>query len=138
MRAVHPGSQVPILAATLFPGTTDMTCTTRRIRRSRRKLATLPPGAIYVGRPTVWGNPFQDRVGGHARSVIYYENWLAGRVGALLLESRGFSPSEIDALARKRSAILTGLPRLAGRDLACWCPLTSDWCHANTLIRLAA
>lgn len=69
--------------------------------------------------------------------MIYYEHWLAGRIGAKLLEDRGFSPAEIAALARKRAAILTRLHQLAGKDLACWCPLTSDWCHANTLLRLA-
>ncbi len=109
----------------------------RRIRRSRRKGSLLPAGAVYVGRPTVWGNPFQDRVGGHARSVIYYEHWLAGKLGLRLLEQRGFCPAEIAALERKRTAILTRLHQLAGKSLACWCPLTSDWCHANTLLRLA-
>lgn len=108
-----------------------------RIRRFRRTGAYLPHGAVYVGRPTIWGNPFQDRVGGHARSVIYYEHWLAGQIGPRLLEQRGFSLGEIEALARKRAAILTRLHSLAGHDLACWCPLTSDWCHANTLLRLA-
>lgn len=27
----------------------------QRIQRSRRKAARLPEGAIYVGRPTIWG-----------------------------------------------------------------------------------
>ena len=108
-----------------------------RIRRWRRRDAQLPHGAVYVGRPTIWGNPFQDRVGGHARSVIYYEHWLAGNIGVRLLEQRHFCPAEIETLARKRRAILTRLHSLAGRNLACWCPLTSDWCHAETLLRLA-
>lgn len=30
----------------------------RRIQRRRTKGWTMPPGAIYVGRPTKWGNPF--------------------------------------------------------------------------------
>lgn len=26
---------------------------------------------------------------------------------------------------------------LAGRDLACWCPLDAEWCHADDLLNLA-
>lgn len=109
----------------------------QRICRSRRKGAPVPPGAIYVGRPTIWGNPFQDRAGGHVRSVIIHAKWLEGRVGALMLENMRFSPAEIDALERLRVRVLTQLHRLAGHDLACWCPLSSAWCHANTLLQLA-
>lgn len=108
-----------------------------RIQRSRKRGARLPEGAIYVGRPTMWGNPFQDRAGGHARSVIVHREWLAGRIGALTLEGMGFSPSEIDALERLRARVLVNLHRLAGNDLACWCPRNSDWCHAETLLRMA-
>jgi hypothetical protein len=30
----------------------------KRIQRSRAKGWTMPANAIYVGRPTVWGNPY--------------------------------------------------------------------------------
>lgn len=50
----------------------------------------------------------------------------------------GFSPAEIDAMERLRARVLTNLHRLSGHDLACWCPKTSDWCHAETLLQLAA
>lgn len=33
----------------------------KRIRRRRTAGWRLPAGAIYVGRPSKWGNPFQDR-----------------------------------------------------------------------------
>lgn len=114
-----------------------MTQQGKRIVRPRRKGAPLPEGSIYVGRPTMWGNPFQDRAGGHARSVILHAKWLEGRIGALLLEQLGFAPAEVDALDRLRARVLTNLHRLAGKDLACWCPQTSAWCHAETLLRLA-
>lgn len=97
----------------------------------------MPADAIYVGRPTMWGNPFAAMRWGHAKSVILHERWLAGDLGALTLERMGFSPAEIDALGRLRISVLTGLHRLAGHDLACWCPASSDWCHAATLLRLA-
>lgn len=114
-----------------------MTTQARRIVRPRRKGIALPAGAIYVGRPTLWGNPFQDRAGGHARSVILHAKWLEGRVGALMLENIHFSPAEIDAIDRLRCRVLTRLHELAGHDLACWCPATSQWCHAATLLRMA-
>ena len=109
-----------------------------RIQRSRRKGFRTPEGAIYVGRPTMWGNPFQAKRWGHAKSVILHRQWIEGRMGALPLErSLGFNSEEIDALARLRERVLTNLYRLAGHDLACWCPLTSDWCHAELLLDLA-
>lgn len=108
-----------------------------RIRRSRIKGKPLPEGAVYVGRPTLWGNPFTGRCSGHAKSVILHDHWLRGRVGALTLERMGFHPAEIDALERLRTRVLGNIHRLAGRDLACWCPLTSEWCHAETLLTMA-
>jgi len=111
--------------------------TPRRIQRPRRKGARLPEGAIYVGRPTLWGNPFQSRRRGHAKSVILHDQWLQGRIGALTLERMGFCPAEIEALTRLRIRVLTGLHRLAGHDLACWCAPSSQWCHAETLLRMA-
>lgn len=109
----------------------------RRVQRSRRKGAALPPNSVYVGRPTMWGNPFATRRWGHAKSVILHSQWLAGNIGALTLERMGFSPAEIDALERLRIRVLTNLHRLYGHNLACWCPVTSQWCHAQTLLRLA-
>lgn len=109
----------------------------RRIQRSRKKGSALPEGTVYVGRPTIWGNPFTDRGMNHARSVIIHRQWLAGRLGALTLERMGFSTGEIEALARLRERILIKMHELEGKDLACWCPLTSEWCHADTYLHLA-
>lgn len=97
----------------------------------------MPVGTIYVGRPTFWGNPFMARKWGHAKSVTLHRRWLQGEVAALTLERMGFDPAEIDAMQRLRARVLTSLHRLAGHDLACWCPLTSKWCHAELLLDLA-
>lgn len=110
----------------------------RRHRRSRRKGARTPPGVIYAGRPSFLGNPFTIECFGHACSVKLHRRWLAGRLGALTLERLGFDPAEIDALARLRARVLAALPSLRGRDLQCWCPLNSRWCHVDTLLRIAA
>lgn len=109
----------------------------RRIQRSRRRGAPLPEGAVYVGRPTLWGNPFQDRQWKHAKSVKLHRSWLKGEIAALSLEKLGFCPMEVDALLRLRARVLVRLHELSGRDLACWCPIASAWCHADILLDLA-
>lgn len=109
----------------------------RRLHRTRRRHASTPAGAVYVGRPTLWCNPF-DRAGiGHARSVILYRAWVAGELGPRILRSIRFGEHEIASLARWRTRLITRLPDLAGFDLQCWCPLTSDWCHADVLLHVA-
>jgi hypothetical protein len=110
----------------------------QRVQRSRRKGFRTPDGTVYVGRPTMWGNPFAHSRWGHAKAVILHKAWLHGELGALTLErSMGFCQVEVDALFRLRMRVLTGLHRLARHDLACWCPLTSKWCHAETLLDFA-
>lgn len=110
----------------------------RRLHRTRRKNRTTPPGAVYVGRPTLWANPFSDRNRiGHKRSVILYAAWLRGECSPGVLRAAGFSRAEAATLERRRRLVLQRLPRLTGRNLQCWCPTTSDWCHADVLIKLA-
>lgn len=109
----------------------------RRLQRPRTRGLPMPDGAVYVGRPTDFANPFDWKRFGHARSVRLFNRWIAGRLGDLTLEMLGFCPAEIDALARLRRRVIDSLPKLAGKDLQCWCPSTSRWCHADTLLTLA-
>lgn len=110
----------------------------RRLHRTRRARNFLPAGAVYVGRPTIFGNPFERRARiGHKRSVILYDAWLRGIADRYVLARAGFSTAEIDALRRWRTLLVQALPTLRGRDLQCWCPLTSAWCHAMVLLRIA-
>lgn len=109
----------------------------RRHQRSRRKGARTPEGVLYCGRPTIRGNPFSAKRFGHARSVRLFRAWLKGRLGALTLERLGFCPAEIEALERQRMKLLDHLRWLRGRDLQCWCPLSSNWCHVDVLIEVA-
>jgi hypothetical protein len=108
-----------------------------RLQRSRKKGARTPEGARYVGRPTLYGNPFRSDRFGHARSVVLHRDWLAGRISALRLERLGFCPGEIATLERRRDRILDRVHELAGLDLQCWCPASSRWCHADTLLAMA-
>lgn len=110
----------------------------KRLHRTRRKNNFTPAGAVYVGRPTIFGNPFERRPKiTHPRSVILYSAWLRGWLDTRILRAAGFSNAEIQALRRWREYLLPRLNRLRGRDLQCWCPLTSVWCHAETLLRHA-
>ena len=107
-----------------------------RIQRRRTKGWRMPADAIYVGRPTLFGNPFTITEAiaddpsltvaqARERCVRLYRDWLAGDV---VLSS--------PALAERRQALLDKLHRLAGLDLACWCPPDAA-CHADVLIELA-
>jgi hypothetical protein len=111
----------------------------QRLQRPRGRGVERRPseGAIYVGRPTIFANPFGAKRFGHVRSVILHRRWITFRLGALSLERLGFTPHEIDALGRWRSRLIDRLPAIAGCDLQCWCPSTSKWCHADTLLALA-
>ena len=114
----------------------------KRIQRKRTKGWRMPEGAVYVGRPTRWGNPFRPsprdrrtearlslryRMALAARRVASFEGWLLRP-----LHSPWFGLASDAA----RSKILIALAELRGHDLACWCPLDQP-CHADVLLELA-
>jgi hypothetical protein len=109
----------------------------RRLRKVRRNGVAVKLDGWYVGRPSLFANPFQRAGFKHARSVEIHRAWLEGRISALALGRLGFCPKEVDALLRLRARVRRNLPRLRGLDLICWCPINSRWCHADTLLRLA-
>jgi hypothetical protein len=88
--------------------------TATRIQLSRRKGWRKPEGAVVVARPTRWGNPYPVVNGDRAAAVREYWAHLA-------------THPEMTAAARRE---------LAGRDLACWCPLDEP-CHADVLLAVA-
>lgn len=83
----------------------------------------MPDGAVYVGRPTVWGNRY---------TVIRVGQRIApGIVGTAQEAVDGFrrmwsEPHQIGYIRE----------RLRGKDLACWCPLDQP-CHADVLLEIA-
>lgn len=93
-----------------------------RIQRRRTKGFRLqdqsPDGrlVVYVGRPTKWGNP-----------VI-----LGDATFKVLMHHRLLMASTFSA-AIERARIRN---ELAGKHLACWCPLGQP-CHADTLLKIA-
>ena len=93
-----------------------------RIQRRRAKGWRMPAGAVYVGRPSKWGNPFNVTARNNReyaieryRRMIAYDDrtWLSE------VRKRWWAPIR-DATA-----------------LVCWCPLDQP-CHADVLIELLA
>lgn len=81
-----------------------------------KKIDPIPPDAVYVGRPTKWGNPFSHLTHSRARFIVApeevisrYEDWL-------------IKHPELIAAAQQE---------LAGKDLVCWC--APGACHAEVL-----
>jgi hypothetical protein len=113
----------------------------RRIQRSRAKGWKMPEEAKYVGHPTVFANPWRPaavRAWLHsvgiedtfsdlerqANCVRQYRNWVCDGI-----------PSTAD-LRPLRAGLLSALPTLRGKNLACWCALDQP-CHADVLLEIA-
>ena len=135
--------------------------TPQRVQRHRRGgEAGIPAGAIYVGRPTRFGNPFKvgadtktvyvhDDINVHyrlpgdaedvselvqQRAVDLYRAWLESGDIRGLTELPGAELPPI--LTRKRAQVIGDVHALAGRDLCCWCP-PHHACHADVLLELS-
>ena len=73
----------------------------------------MPEGAVYVGRPTKWGNTFLVSEGLAAQKCVdLFRQWIYSIMTQADIEE------------------------LRGKDLACWCPLDQP-CHADVLLELA-
>jgi hypothetical protein len=83
----------------------------------------IPPDAIYIGRPTIWGNPWKIQKGSPRRYVIgKYREWLEGTL-------------HIPRLEEQRQEILRRLPELKGKYVWCYCAPAA--CHGDVLVELA-
>lgn len=104
-----------------------------RIQRKRKAGEPgMPKGAIYVGRPSRWGNPCYLRGAHYVVDEAGYDHYCAPG------EARGVAVRLFrEALVEDRLPFTTAdLGELAGHDLACWCPLDQP-CHADVLLELA-
>jgi hypothetical protein len=79
---------------------------------SRRGNKTPPPGAVYIGRPSKWGNPFNSPLD-RAWNIRQYAVWL---------------PAQTELVAAAKL-------ELRGRDLVCWC--APNPCHGHILMQVA-
>src|SRR5581483_2475945 len=105
----------------------------KRIQRKRTKGWKTPFGSVYVGRPSRWGNPW--RIGGS-----FHEATLGGDPWKFTEVRDAQHAVELYRAALKmpdRSEFVADIKaHLRGKDLACWCPLTSA-CHADVLLEIA-
>jgi hypothetical protein len=123
----------------------------QRIQRKRTKGYRLPEGAVYVGRPTKWGNPFEAYLCPCCKAWDVRDNngvtYLANHEFIRLHPRMTIGKAEAVARAvelygndfRLGTSDITPeevRAELAGKDLACWCPLSSP-CHADVLLELA-
>lgn len=91
----------------------------KRIQRKRTKGWRMPEGAVYVGRPTQWGNPYRSGELSRERCIELYRYEIVQLNGGIV----GFNRFWVQQ-------------HLRGKDLACWCPLSRP-CHADVLLELA-
>lgn len=76
---------------------------------------------VYIGRPSIWGNPFSHRRDSAAR-------YLVATVAEALAQYEVW-------LKLQRPDLLARLPELRGKALGCWCK--PGPCHGDILARLA-
>jgi hypothetical protein len=80
---------------------------------NKKQLRGSVPNSVYIGRPSMWGNPFVlGKDGKRADLIAKYETWLA-----------------------QQPYLLAQLDRLRGRHLVCWC--APQPCHGDVLLRRA-
>ena len=113
----------------------------KRIQRSRKKGWAMPEGAVYVGRPSKWGNPFHAHGDGSAMAPE-----LAVQLFRDMLKDGAFFPSDhprfrthngVRQMQMLELTTVEDIKRdLRGKDLACWCPL-DQLCHADVLLEIA-
>lgn len=80
-----------------------------RIQRKRTRGWKMPVGAVYVGRPSKWGNPMKDTHSSREHLTAQFRRMFIG------LKFRDIAKDYPKSWVVRRE--------LRGKDLACWCPL---------------
>lgn len=139
--------------------TPKLTDEPRRIQRKRTKGWKMPPNTVYVGRGSVFGNPcgcqspygcpyhkdfdredWEDENGNISKLRCcvdiyrhYVETGISGeptRTGRFNIAAEGLAGYP------NRKRLVEALPKLRGKNLACWCALDKP-CHADVLLEIA-
>ncbi|KQQ98004.1 hypothetical protein ASF74_14820 [Arthrobacter sp. Leaf145] len=94
----------------------------QRIQRKRTKGWRMPENTAYVGRPSKWGNPT-------GWTELLEDGYSVAHAHQVAMEAfeDGIAMGDIE---------LPDVTELAGKNLACWCPLDYH-CHADVLLELA-
>ncbi len=81
---------------------------------NKKQLRGSVANSVYIGRPSIWGNPFVIGKDGTRRDVVTkYENWVV-----------------------QQPALMSRLHALRNKHLVCWC--APFQCHGDVLLRLVA
>jgi hypothetical protein len=112
----------------------------KRIQRKRTKGWRMPANTVYVGRGSLWGNPFA--IGWSV--LIESPDGVVDRNGARIIGMMAKVENSAQAVAWFRAncehhwqATQSRAQReLRGKNLACWCPLDKP-CHADVLLEIA-
>ncbi|MCK9281335.1 MAG: DUF4326 domain-containing protein [Melioribacteraceae bacterium] len=123
-----------------------------RIQRLRKKGFNLqkasPNGlpVVYVGRPTKWGNPIKLDNGmiyidaGYRRKIL--DPWVYYNLGNIddvlhlywhILKGTQFQIADLQYWSDKFKE--NNIEELRGKNLACWCSISSK-CHADVILDL--
>lgn len=137
----------------------------KRIQRRRTKGWRMPDNTVYVGRGSKWGNPYALGETQIRMPALDGKDWeLEGRLYKTSGQENAFCHGDgtitwhqVENATREQCVELfreyiTGEPyrkpyryasqveavreALAGKNLACWCPLDQP-CHADVLLELA-
>jgi hypothetical protein len=126
-----------------------------RIQRRRSKGWRMPDDAIYVGRPTRWGNPWEVGTGDikvlgymagpgageyDPKDVRFYDlslpDWAGLTAEMAVALYRDDLLDSLDDTDPYHDELREAVAELAGQDLACWCQLDAP-CHADVLLEAA-
>ncbi len=97
-----------------------------RVQRQRTKGWKMPANTVYVGRPTLWGNPYE--IGTHSNAL--------GRAVKTVEEAVRLYREVIWDAPDARHMAGYAREQLRGKNLACWCRLDQP-CHADVLLEIA-
>jgi hypothetical protein len=106
-----------------------------RIQRKRTKGWRMPENAVYVGRATGWGNPWKE---GSTGWTVKPGGWIDREPHPPLTREQAVESfkNSMEHFYEDPEALANLRANLAGKDLACWCPLDKP-CHADVLLKLA-
>lgn len=84
------------------------------MRVLNKKTDAIPPGAVYIGRPSIFGNPYRIGKSMTRETVIgLYRNYFKMRL-------------------RTDPDFKKAVDSLKGKDLVCWCAPLS--CHGDVIV----
>jgi hypothetical protein len=129
---------------------------TSRIQRKRTKGWKMPENTVYVGRPTMWGNPFKLRGdmiyvdASHRRKI--FDPWVCYGNQNEKFDGGGFKAEDVvklfrdllmdlnsheveDAIYKRFKLMRDRIRDLEGKNLACFCK-EGESCHADVFLEL--